>query len=452
MIKRHDWQHELAIVDRTMKAISGITDPEELVSAYWENIGELIVIKDFVALSRRDVEPPFYLVTRSSRFTEDFNPWTQRDRLPRLAGGLMAELLQASRPAVLLDLPSRLKPDDPGHFYLQGFASLLAMPQYENGVAINMTLLLFPPGLEIDPTMIPMIYLQSALFGRGTQNQVLKNQLSGVLETLDRELKTVGEMQRSLLPESLPPIPGFELAAYYQTSARAGGDYYDFFPLPDGNWGLFIADVSGHGTPAAVLMAITHALAHSRPGCHAPAAAMLGNLNTRLQNAYTRGGTFVTAFYGVLNPATGTFDYSSAGHNPPRLARADRVESLDVRGGLPLGILAGQVYEQGFAQLHPGDLLLIYTDGITEAMTPPRGETARELFGVERLDALLAECRPGPAAECVERIRDAVTAYGQTVLPNDDQTLIAVKSLKTAGDPASDGEACFPIKMPLPAA
>jgi sigma-B regulation protein RsbU (phosphoserine phosphatase) len=427
MIKRQDWQKELAIVDRTMKAISGITDPEQLVSAYWENIGELIVIEDYVALSRRDVDPPFYLVTRSSRFTEDFNPWTQRDRLPRLSGGLMAELLWDSRPLLLRDLPARLSADDPGHFYLQGFASLLAMPQYENGVAINMTLLLFPQGHEIDPTMIPMLYLQSALFGRGTQNMVLKNQLAGVLETLDRELRTVGEMQRSLLPEALPKIPGFELSAYYQTSARAGGDYYDFFPLPDGKWGLFIADVSGHGTPAAVLMAITHALAHARPGCHAPPAAMLGYLNDRLQNAYTRGGTFVTAFYGVLDPSTGGFEYASAGHNPPRLVRSDRVEPLDVLGGLPLGIVAGQDYQQGSVRLDPGDLLLIYTDGITEAMAPPRGEPSRELFGVERLDTLLLQCRECPPVECVDRIRDVVTAFSQTRLPNDDQTLIAVK-------------------------
>jgi sigma-B regulation protein RsbU (phosphoserine phosphatase) len=249
MIQRRPWQEELAIVDRTMKAISGVTDPEELVNVYWQNIGDLIKIEDYVALSRRDVEPPFFLITRSSRFTEEFNPWTQRDRLPKLSGGLLGELLYANRPAIIDDLPARLTTGDPAHFYLQGFQSLVAMPQYDRGESLNLTALLFPAGKEVDPTLIPMLYLQSGLFGRGTQNQVLRNQLAATLKLLDRELQTVGEIQQSLLPETLPVIPGFELAAHYLTSARAGGDYYDFFPLADGAWGFFIADVAGHGTP-----------------------------------------------------------------------------------------------------------------------------------------------------------------------------------------------------------
>jgi sigma-B regulation protein RsbU (phosphoserine phosphatase) len=427
MIKRQNWQAELAIVDRTMKAISGVTDPEELVNVYWQNIGELITINNYVALSRRDVEAPFYLVTRSSRFTEDFNPWTQRDRLPKLSGGLLGELIYANRPALIDDLPARLATDDPGRFYLQGFQSLVAMPQYDKGESLNLTLLLFPPGEEIDPTLLPMLYLQSGLFGRGTQNQVLKNQLASALKTLDRELQIVGEIQQSLLPETLPVIPGFDLAAHYQTSARAGGDYYDFFPLADGKWGLFIADVSGHGTPAAVLMAITHAIAHAKPRTHTPPADLLGYLNDRLSKAYTRGGTFVTAFYAVLDPANRTLSYSRAGHNPPRLVRRDNVASIDVAGGLPLGIIGGQVYEQATVQLQPGDLLLLYTDGITEAMSPTKGQNGRELFGLERLDSLLLQCKSCSAVECIEKIRASVTAFAETAMPTDDQTLIAIR-------------------------
>ena len=118
--------------------------------------------------------------------------------------------------------------------------------------------MLLPDGYELDPQIIPVLHWQSGLFGRGTQNLVLRNSLAAAL----KEPKNNAQ---------LPPIPGFELAAHYHTSARAGGDYYDFFPLHGGGWGVFIADVSGHGTPAAVLMAITHAVAHppwwrSRPG------------------------------------------------------------------------------------------------------------------------------------------------------------------------------------------
>src|SRR5439155_19494004 len=137
-----------------------------------------------------------------------------------------------------------------------------------------------------------------------------RNQLSDALAALDRELKVVGEIQRSLLPRELPRIPGFDLAAWYETSARAGGDYYDFFPLHYDQLGLFIADVSGHGTPAAVVMAITHALAHARPGTHKPPVELLKYLNHQLTSRYTRDGTFVTAFYAVLDPTQRSLVYA----------------------------------------------------------------------------------------------------------------------------------------------
>jgi sigma-B regulation protein RsbU (phosphoserine phosphatase) len=427
MLKRQAWQDELAIIDRTMKAISIVTAPEEVVSAYWSGIGELIQLDDYIALSRRNVEPPFYLITRSSRFTEHPNPWTQRELLPRLSGGILGELAYANAPVMIDDLPARLSPDDPAHFYLQGFQRLVAFPQYDGGEGINVTVMLIPGGMEPDLSMIPILHWQSGLFGRGTQNLVLRNQLAAALAALDRELQTVGEIQRSLLPEALPAIPGFELAAYYQTSARAGGDYYDFFPLAGGGWGLFIADVSGHGTPAAVLMAITHAVAHAQPGTHAPPQMLLEYLNGRLTRAYTRGGTFVTAFYAVLDPATRTLTYSRAGHNPPRLVRNGIIHSLDKEGGLPLGILEGQVYEQSIITLEPGDLLLFYTDGITEASPPVKDASGRQLYGIARLDQLMLTNGASSAEECINRIRESVATFTQNAPPTDHQTLIAIK-------------------------
>ena len=272
---RRPWQEELAIIDRTMKAISDVTDPETFVTVYFDNIGSLIPGNDYVSISRRNVPPPYYLITRSSRFKEHVNPWTQRDRLPRLSGGLLGEIAYANEPVIIDDVPARLKPDDPGHFYLVGFQSLVALPHYEANQGINVTCMLAPPGREMDKAVIPMLHWQSGLFGRGTTNLVLRNQLADALKALDRELQIVGDIQRSLLPPTLPQIPGFDIAAHYQTSARAGGDYYDFFPLDNGGCGLFIADVSGHGTPAAVFMAITHAIAHTQPGTHTPPAKLL---------------------------------------------------------------------------------------------------------------------------------------------------------------------------------
>ena len=154
-------------------------------------------------------------------------------------------------------------------------------------------------------------------------------------EIVERELKVVADIQRSLLPQVLPKIPTLELAAYYRTSRWAGGDYYDFFPLPDGRWGILIADVSGHGTPAAVMMAITHSLAHSLPGPADPPAAMLGHVNRQLSNRYTTSNeVFVTAFYGVYDPARAHADLFQCRPQPAaaqavrrrlgQLARGDR--------------------------------------------------------------------------------------------------------------------------------
>ena len=127
---------------------------------------------------------------------------------------------------------------------------------------------------------------------------MLAEQVRDAYNLVDRELQIVGDIQRSLLPAVLPDIPTMKLAAHYQTSHRAGGDYYDFFPLPDGRWGILIADVSGHGTPAAVMMAVTHSIAHLYPGTSAPPSEMLNFVSQHLSRRYTQGvGAFVTAFY-----------------------------------------------------------------------------------------------------------------------------------------------------------
>src|SRR6185312_1047620 len=124
---------------------------------------------------------------------------------------------------------------------------------------------------------------------RLTHNLVLRDELKSAYEALEREMRVVADIQRSLLPQVLPAIPDLELGAHYQTSRWAGGDYYDFFPLPNGRWGILIADVSGHGTPAAVMMAITHSLAHGLPGNPEPPAVLLGHVNRQLYHRYTTG-------------------------------------------------------------------------------------------------------------------------------------------------------------------
>ena len=156
---------------------------------------------------------------------------------------------------------------------------------------------------------------------------------------------------------------------------------------------------------------------------------MLGYLNGHFVRSYTRAGSFVTAFYAVLDPASRTLTYSTAGHNPPRLVHNHRVDSLDKVGSLPLGVAAGEPYREAAITMERRDLLLLYTDGITEAMAPAERKEAHDLFGVGRLDDILLSCGASAAGDCINRIRAEVIAFAGNTPPTDDQTLMAIRCL-----------------------
>ena len=252
--------------------------------------------------------------------------------MPLYEGGLIAELIYGDEPRLFDDLD--IDPDDPAAEYLNGYRSMLAIPTYDRGEALNMVLLLRREPHAFSREQFPEVVWMSNLFGRATAHLLTSERLKQAYESVDYEMKVVGEIQRSLLPAKMPVIPTLAVAASYQTSHRAGGDYYDFFPLPEGKWGILIADVSGHGTPAAVLMAVTHSLAHTYPGQPTPPNEMLDYLNGKLAALYTmQSDTFVTAFYGIYNPADRSLTYSSAGHNPPRLKRCQDGTLIALNGG-----------------------------------------------------------------------------------------------------------------------
>ena len=380
-----DWQQRLGLIVEMMRDMSRQTDPQEMVRSYAERLRVLLPSDGRLSLSRRGLTAPKYRITRSTAWKDNINPWKEKDRLPLLEGGLLAELIYGDQPHIIdsLDVPA----DDPAAEYLRGHRSLMAIPMFDQGVSLNMVILLSREPAAFPREDLPELVWLSNLFGRATNNLVLSEQLQRANEALDREMRAVGEIQRSLLPAAWPGVPTLDLATHYQPSQRAGGDYYDFFPLPGGRCGIFIADVSGHGTPAAVLMAVTHCIAHTNPGSSMPPADVLSYLNHHLATLYTsRNESFITAFYGVYDPADRTLTYACAGHNPSRLKRCrDGVLlALDGAGGLPLGIMPDGAYDQAVHQLQPGDQILFYTDGITEARNP-----AGELYRTGRLDQVL---------------------------------------------------------------
>lgn len=405
-----------------MREMSLQTDPQEMVRNYASRLRQMVQGDRFLSLSRRDLPAPKFRITRSSLWEHEVNPWTEKHRLPVLEGGILGDLIYGDQPRIIQDLI--VPPDDPAHTYLEGQRSLMAIPNYDRGIALNMTVRMSTEPYAFDPETFPEHVWMSNLFGRATHNLVLSAELKQAYEMVDRELKHVADIQRSLLPKEIPSIPTMGLAAHYQTSQWAGGDYYDFFELPNGQWGLMIADVSGHGTPAAVLMAITHSIAHSSPTPPAAPGALLSHVNNVLSTRYTvDSGTFVTAFYGIYDPARRTLTYACAGHNPPRLKRCEdgSIASLEGSSNLPLGLFPGLVFEETVQELIPGDQIIFYTDGVTEATSP-----SGAMFGMERLDEVLENCHltaDGLIAE-VLRALDDFTA-GQPAA--DDRTLLVAK-------------------------
>ncbi len=412
---------DVQVVLDLVREISRQTDPQTVVNVFRKYTGSLYKDGSFVAISRRDLPAPRYRITRASRWDEEINPWTQADRLPLLEGGTFGDLLYGDTPRVIRDYQTR--PNDPAHEYLRGARSLLALPMYEGGVALNMVVWMSPDPAGFDGIDLATRVLTANLFGRATSNLLAAKRLREAYAQLDHEMKRVADLQRSLLPLRLPNIPGVDIAASYKTAARAGGDYYDFFDLGDGRWGLWIADVSGHGTPAAVVMAILRTMLHGRCDCDSSPGAVLSFANRMLcAQADRYDEMFVTAFYGVYDPRDGSFDYACAGHNPPLLVdRRIRVRELDAAQALPLAVDRECVFPEFRDRLIPSDTLLLYTDGITDALNE-KGEP----YGRDRLLSCVREDVPS-----ARHIIDCVTCKLQGFTDNqpqaDDQTLVALR-------------------------
>ncbi len=416
------WAERLDFVTLMMREVSAQTEPESMVQVYGRYMDQIMQSHRFISLSRRDLDSPFVRITRNDlESDQNLNPWKHRSSLPVIRGGIIADLIYGEEAKIINDL--QIDPDDPGYVYLEGMKSLVAIPLFDSGKALNMVIL-GRRDMGFSTDFLPEHVWLSNLFGRATANLVLQTELKSANDRMDKELKVVADIQRSLLPIELPKIPGLDIASYYQTSRHAGGDYYDFFELPSGKLGILIADVSGHGTPAAVMMAVTHSIAHTHTGDPDPPSKLLNFINEHLAARYTNGtGTFVTAFYGIYDPKTRELTFANAGHNPPRLKRGCGGPNGIIEGqsNLPLGIDGLEVYPDNTQTLRPGDTLVLYTDGITEA----RGMD-NELYGTDRLDEIVNQgC--GSSQELIDRLMIDVERFTNYRMPTDDRTILVMQ-------------------------
>lgn len=416
-----DPQQRLAFVVDTVREISRQTDPQVMVSLFRQRARTLYSGDAFLSLSRRDLAAPCYRITRSTRWPEEINPWTQRDRLPVFQGGLLADLLYSDLPSLRRDLV--IGPGEPAREYLEGKRSLIALPLFDHGVALNMVIRLSADAACFDDVDLAGAVFEANLFGCATKNLVLAQQLHQAHAELDYEMQRVGRIQRWLLPARLPHIPTLDLAVSYDTASRAGGDYYDFFEWPDGRWGMLIADVSGHGTPAAVVMAMLRTMLHARGKDPAPPSDILGWANQQLAaHVGSNDGTFVTAFFGEYDARRRVLHYASAGHPPPLLLRPGcAVGELSAAQSLPLAVDVNTQFHASKVTLAPRDALLWFTDGVTDA-----AGAGGDRYGRDRLVDCLRDDLPA-ARDMIDCINEKLSAFTNGTPIEDDRTLLAMR-------------------------
>jgi serine phosphatase RsbU (regulator of sigma subunit) len=238
---------------------------------------------------------------------------------------------------------------------------------------------------------------------------------------LAKDLDQAALIQQGLLPAHAPAVRGIELAGHNAPCRTVGGDYYDFIPYPDGRVAIALGDVSGKAMPAALLMTSLQARVRVLAEDPPDVASMMTRLN-RATAANCPANRFVSFFFSVLDPRTGELTYANAGHNPPMIARANgTIERLE-GGGLLMGIMPSAEYESYRVQLKPGDVLVLYSDGVTEA-TNPLGEEFEE----ERLAEVVRLNRQRPPDEIVEAITRAVSDFSSGSAVADDLTLVVAK-------------------------
>ncbi|MDP9173065.1 MAG: serine/threonine-protein phosphatase [Planctomycetota bacterium] len=410
-----------------------VKDPADAIYRYSEAMRQVYGDSAFVYLCTRGLPPGQFRITRL-RYADgtEHVPAQHAHRyheLPIYEGGFLGTIIGAGESHVTD--PVDLSADPHLGTILPGIHSAIVA--------------------SIPPTPFPMDF--AVLFDRDSEQYTmdgldefvlrvsaltaLVNQIYTAVELqtahdfIDNQVREIARIQRSLLPHDLPPISGLELAVLYQTFELAGGDMYDLIRLHTPHdqeevierWAIFVADASGHGPAAAVVMAMVHAILHAARRDVAGPADALRHLNRQLC-AMRINASFVTAFLAFYEPANSRIIYSRAGHNPPMYQSVTGTQSLlNAVGEIPLGIDPEIIYTQTNLDLQPGDTVVIYTDGIVEALAPDGA-----MFGLEGISQTLGETTQG-APDVIKQIKHAVEVFQGNGHPNDDQTIVVLHAL-----------------------
>ena len=265
----------------------------------------------------------------------------------------------------------------------------------------------------VDDELLTMDYTATVCLGHFSEEE---------LRQLESELEMSQVVQRALLPQRAPRIPGLNIAAFSRPAQIVGGDYFDFVPFKDGGHGFVMADVSGHGVSASMLMTSLQTAFHTL----VPAADSPLEVLERINHLYMHNinfTTFVTIFFGKLDPTTRTFTYANAGHNSAYLLRgADKEEVLLHPTGPAIGLMEGFLVHEEQVQMNPGDTLVLYTDGVTEAANRDGSQ-----LGIDGLAKVIRDNSEMTAEQLIQRILKEVNTFTDGIQPLDDTTLVICK-------------------------
>ena len=441
MAKRIDISssQRIRILTGLMEQLVGLSEPQQAIDLFSQGMRLVYEPTSAIQLSTRELGVGEYRIVRlmGSDGREHVTPgpsWDYHIHVVR-SGGILSDVVASGRPCILHELDLA---QDPVLGETMGASrSLAAVPVLDDEVPINWLVLLHHEPDHFQPQDLEELILRVNLVGAVSKGLWMRQQLAAANEQIAREIEQIARIQRTLLPAQLPEIPGLSIAAHYETFDRAGGDLYDFARLEgdpttpdDDRWAILIADASGHGPAAATVCAIVHSILHAYPQEPSGPAELLKHVNRHLC-AKQIESSFVTAFLAFYQARTRELVYARAGHNPPLLLSEPGkngkgraiLRELDAARGLPLGIDADAPFTEDRLVLTPGQMVLLYTDGVTEARN-----AAGDLLGPEGIERALAACEDGAQA-AVRCVTEAVLKHLGSEQAGDDRTILVLEGI-----------------------
>ncbi len=407
---------ELSILNEVSTAVSSTSSLDATVDLIVQKCVKHLMVEQGAVLLFDKLEHGSALKTMIRKVEKDSgeNPL-------RLGDQITGWMLQHQKPLIVNDFAADTRFREPTK--RAEIRSLLCVPMKLKGRLIGVVNVFNKKGASGfsagDQRLLSIIATQSA--------QVVENarlmEEEKALEILQEELRLAREIQKNLLPKKPPRVAGYGVVGLSEPAKRVGGDYFDFLDLGNHKLGLCVADVSGKGITAALLMSNVQATMRSH-GRLAPDVDACVSRSNDMLHASTDSDKFVTMFYGVLDTRTHRLEYCNAGHNPPvMLAGGDGPRLLET-GGPVLGVLPGFPYERGETEFELGQTLLVYSDGFSEAMNPRFEE-----FGDDRLRSSAESNSAMPPGELVNSLLSEVNAFCGDAPQGDDMTIMAVQRL-----------------------